>query len=365
MLGGTSLVLQGELSYGVLHELHNHCDDTKPVLPPLPQDKQEVQAAFGLLKSMADIGRAALDNLDLPPPLVHAAGDAVVQGTALEKFIGGGHNTELPPTVTLENIPKAGYIIYLIQLGCQPFRDRWYLHFVRTVQGFLVIAAFLQWLAKKGRWAQKFLACLCGNERAGDGLCLVRTMVIDRHCSVAELAVRLSAALVVATIYSCHSTWQQKQSRYSSIDRARPRHYTADMDINRVDLPSVCHRAADKASAVVRLWWPSAAYPNPKECNFCEPFGLGLLHVDPDDVWVTPRDSGGGHTQCDVDTRAELFWEAQGGRIVYQVRDMHIMSGVNLRINGKHVRRSADRLARTAGIPAIRGGAEPTLRPAQ
>ena len=36
MLGGTSLVLQGELSYSVLQELHNHYDDPKPVLPPLP-----------------------------------------------------------------------------------------------------------------------------------------------------------------------------------------------------------------------------------------------------------------------------------------------------------------------------------------
>ena len=108
--------------------------------------------------------------------------------------------------------------------------------------------------------------------------------MIDRNCSVAELAVRLSAALVVATIYSRHPTWQQKRSRYSSIDRARPRHYTADMDISRVDLPSVCQRVADKALDVVRLWWPGAAYPDPKECNFFEPLGVGLVHVDPDHV---------------------------------------------------------------------------------
>ena len=125
--------------------------------PPLPQDKQEVEPAFGLLKSMA----AALNNLNLPPPLVHAAGDAVVLGTALQKFIGGVYNTELPPTVALENIAEAAYIIYLIQLRCQPFRDCWYLHFVHTVQAFLVIAAFLQLPAKKGRGAQKFfLVCV-------------------------------------------------------------------------------------------------------------------------------------------------------------------------------------------------------------
>ena len=143
MLGGTSLVLQGELSHGVPQELHNHCDDTKPVLPRLPQDNQEVEPAFDPLKSMAAEGRAALDNLNLPPPLVHAAGDAVVLGTALEKFIGGVYNTELPPTVALENMVEAGYIICLIKLRCQPFRDCWYLHFVRTVRAFLVMAAFL------------------------------------------------------------------------------------------------------------------------------------------------------------------------------------------------------------------------------
>ena len=74
----------------------------------------------------------------------------------------------------------------------------------------------------------------------------MRTIAIDRNCSVAELVVRLSAALVVATFYSRHPTWQQKQSRYSSIDRARLRHYMADMDVSRVDVPSVCQRAADK-----------------------------------------------------------------------------------------------------------------------
>ena len=56
----------------------------------MPPKKKQVEPAFVLLKSMAAIGRAALDNLNLPPPLVHAAGDAVVLGTALEKFIGGG-----------------------------------------------------------------------------------------------------------------------------------------------------------------------------------------------------------------------------------------------------------------------------------
>ena len=138
-----------------------------------------------------------------------------------------------------------------------------------------MIFAFLQWLAKNGHGAQRFFACLCGNRRADDRFSLVRAMVIDRTCSVAKLAVRLSAAPLVATIYSRHPTWQQKWSRYLSIDLARPRHYTADVDISRVDLPSVCRRAADKALDVVRLWSSGAAYPNPKERKFFEPFGGG------------------------------------------------------------------------------------------
>ena len=65
---------------------------------------------------MAAIGLVAPDNLNLPPPLVHAASDAVLLGTAIEKFIGEVYNTELPQTVALENIAEAGYIIHLIEL---------------------------------------------------------------------------------------------------------------------------------------------------------------------------------------------------------------------------------------------------------
>ena len=57
------------------------------------------------------------------------------------------------------------------------------------------------------------------------------------------------------------------------------------------------------------------------------------------------------------------FCEAQGGRIVYEGRVMHIISAVNLRINGKNVWRSADRLARIAGFTVVRGGPEPTMGP--
>ena len=142
MLGGASLILQCELSFGVLQELQNHCDDPEPDLDPMPQDKQDVPPAFDLLKSMAALGRAAHDNLNLPP-LVHAAHDTVVLGRALEKFIGGSYNTELPPTIALAGIAEARCIIYLIRVGCQPFRDCWYLHLGCRVQAFLVIAAFL------------------------------------------------------------------------------------------------------------------------------------------------------------------------------------------------------------------------------
>ena len=44
---------------------------------------------------------------------------------------------------------------------------------------------------------------------------------------------------------------------------------------------------------------------------------------------------------------------------------MHIMSAPNLCIHGKHVGRSADCLARTAGIPAVKGGPEPRMVPSQ
>ena len=119
----------------------------------------------------------------------------------------------MPPTVALGDITEAGYIVYLIRLWCQPFHDCWYLHFVCTVQAFLVIAAFLQRLARNWHAAQKFFPCLRGNQRPKDGFYLVRKIVIDRNCSVAELSVRLSAALVAAAMYSRHPTWKQKGSR--------------------------------------------------------------------------------------------------------------------------------------------------------
>ena len=66
-------------------------------------------------------------------------------------------------------------------------------------------------------------------------------IVIDRNCSLAEVPLRLSAAHVVATIYNCYPTWQQKQYRYPSIERARLRHYTADTDISQVEWVADTH----------------------------------------------------------------------------------------------------------------------------
>ena len=60
--------MQGELSYGVVQELHKYCSEPKPHLPPYPEDKQEVEAAFALLKALATVGEAALEYPASPPP---------------------------------------------------------------------------------------------------------------------------------------------------------------------------------------------------------------------------------------------------------------------------------------------------------
>ena len=83
-----------------------------------------------------------------------------VLGTAFAKFLEGVYNTKLPPTVALENITEVGYIIYVIHLWSQRYWECRYLDFVRTVQAFMVIAAFLNRLAKKGHATQKLFNCL-------------------------------------------------------------------------------------------------------------------------------------------------------------------------------------------------------------
>ena len=98
----------------MLPELPNHCDHPEPIVPTVPQNNEEDAPAFDLSKSMAAVGRAALDKRSLPPPLADAAHKAVVLSTTLEKFIWGVYNTELPPTVALKEIIEVGYIIYSI-----------------------------------------------------------------------------------------------------------------------------------------------------------------------------------------------------------------------------------------------------------
>ena len=80
----------------------------------------------------------------------------------------------------------------------------------------------------------------------------MRTALIGGNCWVAKLAVELSGAMMVIAIYSNHPGEQEKHSRYSSIDGMRPRHYTTDIEISRVDLASVCQPAADSALAISR-----------------------------------------------------------------------------------------------------------------
>ena len=74
--------------------------------------------------------------------------------------------------------------------------------------------------------------------------------------------------------------WQLEPPRCIRVDRARPCHYTKDMDVSRVDLPSVCKWAAKEALTVVRIWWSKAAYANPMASNILEPFGDPILHMN-------------------------------------------------------------------------------------
>ena len=114
MLGGTALFYRRSCLLVCCGGCRTIVTTPSLFYPPLPQDKQEVEPALDLLKSMALVGRAALDKLSLPPPLAHAAHDAILLGTALEKFVGGVFNTQAPPTVAIKDITEAGDIIYLI-----------------------------------------------------------------------------------------------------------------------------------------------------------------------------------------------------------------------------------------------------------
>ena len=67
---------------------------------------------------------------------------------------------------------------------------------------FLGIAAFLPRLAQNGHGPQKSFTCLCGNLRAEYRFSMLRMIVIDRNYSLAKLAARFSAAMIVVAICS-------------------------------------------------------------------------------------------------------------------------------------------------------------------
>ena len=69
----------------MLQEVHNHGDVPKPHQPPLPKVKQAVDPVFDLLKVMATVRRAALEDHNLLHPLFQAGHTAVV-GTTFERF---------------------------------------------------------------------------------------------------------------------------------------------------------------------------------------------------------------------------------------------------------------------------------------
>ena len=51
-------------------------------------------------------------------------------------------------------------------------------------------------------WTAKIFTYWCAHHRAKDDVCLVQVILSHRNCLVAELVVRLSAAMIVAAIQS-------------------------------------------------------------------------------------------------------------------------------------------------------------------
>ena len=62
----------------MLQEVHNHGDVPKPHQPPLAKVKQAGDPVFDLLKVMATVRRAALEDLNLLHPLFQAGHTGVV-----------------------------------------------------------------------------------------------------------------------------------------------------------------------------------------------------------------------------------------------------------------------------------------------
>ena len=113
-------VMQGELSYKVVQELHKYCSEPKPDLRSYPEDKEEVEAVIDLLKALDPLGKAAVDNLALPPPTppTLAAQDYIVLGIEHARVLDGIYNRAHTPTIALQHMCEAGYIVYLMYLRC-------------------------------------------------------------------------------------------------------------------------------------------------------------------------------------------------------------------------------------------------------
>ena len=83
--------------------------------------------------------------------------------------------------------------------------------------------------------------------------------------------------------------------------------------------------------------------------------------IDPDYVWSVLGDNGGCEKDYGIDTRVEVFWEVEWGHTTFRVPDMHMVTAVKVRINGRQVKRFADRLARTPIIPIVRSTPQPSV----
>ena len=145
----------------------------------MAQDKKEAEPAFDLLKSLAPVEPAALGKLSLSHPLAHATHDAVVLGIAFEKFISGVYVIDMSPTVALEDITKARYIIYLIHFLVSTIPGLLVLSFCSHSHAFLVIAMFLQRLPTNWHGAKKLFLCLCGS-----GVPTIRCLIAWRQWAV-------------------------------------------------------------------------------------------------------------------------------------------------------------------------------------
>ena len=145
-----------------MHELHRYCSEPKPDPPPYPKDTQEVEDALHILKALAPFWEVALDNPAPPPPpnpcrprphsnghntcpisrwhlqhstspsvsLYHICLHLLLCTISACIFCSSPH---LLVSIALHYLCEAGYIIYLVHLRCQPFRDAWYLQLAHIV----------------------------------------------------------------------------------------------------------------------------------------------------------------------------------------------------------------------------------------